>query len=268
MARARDNRRFLREHKFCCLCGGLIPSKTIEHAPPRALFMERDVKGAFRFPACNNCNSRSSSADQCAALAVLIMGAATASHVTESYLEKLMIGVGNNEPDFIRCFRDITGQKQIRINGLIRSVDLVEVDRAAYDRWLNPWAAKQAAAFWYKEMGKILPPESGIFVHWIPNARHQEHSEFFSHVVAKFGLKWTTPKQGKIEYPNQFFYGFNATEDGTAGTMLFNYHDSAALWCGVFEDRDQAMRANSLPIYTIVSGLGPVAFSYPLELPT
>lgn len=262
MSRAKDRQKFLRENRYCCLCGGNVLATTIEHAPSRALFLCKDVKGAFRFPACARCNNGTSGQDQIAAMATLIMGAATASHVSEDYLARILRGVANNHPEAIRLFGLVASTDHLRINGLIREVHEVEVNRQLFRDWLEPWAAKQAISFWFKHTQKILPQEGGVFVHWIPNAHLEGHQDFMEK-IARFDLRFGTVKQGKISYETQFSYKYTIEECQSFGMFLFTYHGSCLVWCGVFEDMEKALRFRELPLFRTGPEKGIEAFSNP-----
>lgn len=192
------------------------------------------------------------------------MGAATASHVPDSYLNRLLQEVGNNTPDFIKCIGGVIERDLIKIDGLIREVNSVEVDRRIFHEWLNPWAAKQAIVFWYRHTGKILPPTGGVFVHWIPNASIENHTGFFE-TVGKMNLPQDTVRQGKYSYEKQFRYLYGVAADKTFATFAFSYHESAALWCGVFEDLEKVKKKfASLPIFVTSPDSGIRSYSYPI----
>jgi hypothetical protein len=263
VARSRDKRAFLERNPVCCICGGNEKATTVEHAPPLSLFVERTVPGAFWFPACLRCNNGSGEADQIAALSTLIMGGATASHVKQAYLDKLLHGVANNSPEFFSYFGSRVEETKIRINGLIRDTIIVDIDREVHRRWLEPWGVKQALAFWYKHTGKILSEGGGVFLHWITNAGIPDHSDFLK-TISSMQLGFNEVKQGSQSFREQFHYRFGLSDDLDYGTFLFAYHDSSVIWAGVFESMGAAMRFNSLPIYRTSSLNGIELYSYPI----
>jgi hypothetical protein len=64
MGSARRHRKaFLLAHRVCAFCGGVTPSTTVEHCPPRAMFQNRQWPEGFEFPACDRCNCGTSDDD-------------------------------------------------------------------------------------------------------------------------------------------------------------------------------------------------------------
>jgi hypothetical protein len=55
--------RLISQFPDCCLCGGLRPSTTREHMPPRSLFDKSHRPDEFVMPACGECNRTTSTAD-------------------------------------------------------------------------------------------------------------------------------------------------------------------------------------------------------------
>ena len=228
MSRNRANRKqeFLRKHPFCCLCGGTIPATTIEHAPPRVLFVDRQIPGAFSFPACDRCNGGSKDADQIAALVTLIMGSATSSHVTDRYINKLLEAAATNYPEMLKYIDTSVSLQYLRVNGLVREVFVGGIDRHIFYDWLDPWIAKLGLAFWYHHQSDVFPETGRISVHWFTNAsiaNNEIPDELFS---ALKGFNF--PFQGKIGNAHQFSYKYGFTNDRTTGSFLFSFHDSSA----------------------------------------
>jgi len=237
MSRRNRERRaaFFNRNPVCCLCGGETPATTIEHAPPRSLFVDRRIPGAFAFPACARCNSESKSADQIVAASTLIMGAAIKGHITQEYLNRLLQGIANNDPDFIRMFGRDSERSHIRTNGLLREVFSVEVSREAYVRWIDPWAAKMGLAFWYHHQKEIFPTSGLILVHWFTNEGLFK-GEFPADVFQRLPMA-NHIKQGRISNAHQFFYRYGFTDDAALGTFLFVFHQASALWVLLAKDR-------------------------------
>ena len=47
---------FLKQHPFCCFCGGEKPATTIDHVPSIQLFRLKKRPKGLEFPACKQCN--------------------------------------------------------------------------------------------------------------------------------------------------------------------------------------------------------------------
>jgi len=64
MKRLSKTKRFILGHPYCCFCGGVEPTTTIDHVPPKACFPEVYWPEEFEFPACEQCNGESRRDDQ------------------------------------------------------------------------------------------------------------------------------------------------------------------------------------------------------------
>lgn len=59
---------FLKEHPFCCFCGGNEPATTRDHVPSRQIFTGKLRPQGLEVPACDRCNSGTSRHEQVAAM--------------------------------------------------------------------------------------------------------------------------------------------------------------------------------------------------------
>ena len=55
--------RFIGQHPFCALCGGVVRATTREHIPPTSLFDDSHRPNEIIVPACDGCNRGTSTAD-------------------------------------------------------------------------------------------------------------------------------------------------------------------------------------------------------------
>src|SRR5271169_1318730 len=60
--------KFIAQFPLCCLCGGLRPTTTREHMPPKSLFDNSYRPDKLVMPACDECNHGTSKADLTAAI--------------------------------------------------------------------------------------------------------------------------------------------------------------------------------------------------------
>lgn len=265
MARPKDKQRFLQHNRFCCICGGSAPATTVEHCPPLSLYIDRKVKGAGYFPSCKRCNEGSKEADQIVALSSAIMASAGKSHMPDSYIGKLISGVQNNSPEFFNCWGNANPNIYLRQDDFIHPAARIEIDRRCVMKWLGPWSAKATLAFWYRHTGRILPSNSGIFVRWFFNSELEENASFFLNISAK-NFASAHPKQGKEDFGQQFYYRYQVDASAGLGTFLFIFHESAAVWTGVFEDRDLAFKFSGFPTYSSNAKQGVYQLSEPLPI--
>lgn len=245
-----SNKAFLQEHQVCCLCGGQVPATTVEHAPPKVFFINKEVPSAtHRVPACERCNSESSGKDQVAALVALIQ-ATVHRDVPDAYIEKLMRGVKNNAASaFLAIAGGPSQDVPLRVDGVVDSYARVEVDKD----WLNPWAAKQAYALYYLHSGgQILPPSSRVMVQWFTNA----------HVIDELSpdkLLRSLPNYGDLRQGtrnSELQYSYKWQLDEEIGCFVLMLHDACMVMIGIFHNPEKATEVPDWTLFTTNSEHG------------
>jgi hypothetical protein len=222
--RKSNSTKFFQEHPLCCLCGGTVNATTIEHAPPIALFVDRQLpSNTHTFPACERCNNGSRHFDQIATLTALVQ-ASMITQEKDDYFLKVFEGVANNHPSVIPFFQtsDATMQ-EMSVKGTPQNMAIVPIDPLLFEFWLEPWAAKQAYALFYRHMGQILQPSARLVVSWITNAGIKDGrmpAEFL------FSLKNTDLlHQGKKNSELQYEYRWGFQDD--CGCFSLILHDAS-----------------------------------------
>jgi len=227
------------------------------------MYIDRNIKGAYRFPSCKRCNESSKESDQIAALSACIMGSATSSHLPQNYVEKLIQGVANNSPEFFGYFGSNDKSIWLNVNGLLREQYRVEIDNEVRVKWLDPWAVKQALAFWYHHTNSILPEKGRVFVHWIFNEGLEGHDKFLKKATEMMpNLQFN--QQGMHGNSDQYFYRVGIDFKKRIGSFLFGYHQSAHVWCIVFENGSDELLSKGLPIYMTSKENGIELFLQPI----
>ena len=220
--------------KYCIFCGGVALADTIEHAPPRALFRNKMRPKGLEFPACSRCNSGSSQLDQVAACLALVSGQIVNDEVDASQIEKLLNGVNNNSPVVLQYFEDTGKAEEIIFDrkGEKELVYRVPVNRRLFRNWLNPWAAKQAAALWFEHSGRIVSFEHRINVQWIntDNILRNGVSEGIIETLPNFEFM----KSGKVSFAEQFSYYYNINEKENLAGFFVILHNSVAFLATIF----------------------------------
>ena len=150
--------------KFCVFCGGTVPATTIEHAPPRVMFVRKLRPKGHEFPACNRCNNGTSQQDQVAALMLFSTAEAFLPGKFRLDFEKAALGVANNAADAINYINtDAEGEIWTNTDAPDQEILAIPVNKRLFSQWLNPWAAKQACAMWHQQTGLIVSKEQRIF---------------------------------------------------------------------------------------------------------
>lgn len=193
------------------------------------------------------------------------MGGATASHVSEKFIEKQITGLANNFPEVFSAFGSAENV-HLSVNGVIRLLSVVEIDQKFLFEHLYPWMAKQGLAYWYLETGKIFPPSGAVTCHLIPNAQFDDQSDFID-LLKQSKMIGRVHKKRSYSFEEQYAYEFSVSENLDCGTFLFHYHSSALAWVNVFEDGSNAQRFNKLPVFKTDGTNGIYAFSFPIVKP-
>ena len=80
--------------KNCVLCGGNRSAESVEHAPPKVMFLDQTRPKGFEFPACKRCNKGSAEYDQLAAYVAY-----------------------SQAPDAVQCSAPITNSQKTLVEG-------------------------------------------------------------------------------------------------------------------------------------------------------
>ncbi|MFN7535426.1 MAG: hypothetical protein ACK5QD_10855 [Brevundimonas sp.] len=164
---------FLREHPWCCFCGGRVPATTEDHVPVRAAFAGKIGPEGFEFPACEACNRGTAGSEQVFALYVRLFDR-TEENYDERHTEKLIRGVRNNYPDLMPD-ANLTATEKRRVlrnfgwerarGAFLDEVPMVGIpDLVAQHMAMN--ARKLLAALFYRHTGNALNEESGVVSGW------------------------------------------------------------------------------------------------------
>ncbi len=242
------NERFLQKHPWCCLCGGSVAATTIEHAPPKVFFINKEVPAAtHRVPACARCNNGSGALDQVAALASLIQ-ATVHKDIPDKYMDKLIHGVKNNAYDaFLAIANGSSSDVLLRVDGKVDSFSKVEINPILYTNWLNPWAAKQAYALYYLHSdGEILPPTSRVLVQWYTNEHVVDEStpDTLLRSLRHYGELRQGVKNSELQY------SYKWQLDKELGCFILMLQDSHMVMLGIIHNTEQS-EAN--PDWTLFS---------------
>lgn len=168
---------FLKAHPYCIFCGGTVPTETIEHCPPRAMFQDRAWPEGFEFPACSSCNHGSADDD------LLISFLARTDPFSDvgdgdRRMTEIIRSVNQQFPDLAKKMmpsalkaramnrrlgiipeRGVTNQEA----GPVRVTD--EMHRA-----VHVFAAKLTKAIYYLHTGRVFPADGRIGLKWFTNA--------------------------------------------------------------------------------------------------
>lgn len=258
--KSKTSAQFLALHPYCCLCGGSVQATTIEHAPPIALFLNRNLPSSdHTVPACVRCNNGSRKLDQVATLAALTQGSATtisdANYVVDAFL-----GVANNIPEALQLFRILEGRdKDIVVEGLKFEVSEIPIDPLLLELYLDPWAAKQAFALYYLHTGRILDENARVAVSWHVSVDVNSSTvpTDFIELLQNDGFL----SQGIKNSKGQFEYRWQVEE--RYGCFAITLHDSSTALLAIYLDTSDAQKHMNIPVFATSPEKGIHRVSHP-----
>lgn len=236
--RAAYRKRFLQEHPFCCFCGGVVASTTVDHIPSRATFNARNWPVGHDFPACENCNSSSAQHEQIVALLARAGEADPTAMETEEY-GRLLQGLLNNQPEVLREMKSsanqirafLRGRGECLGDGLASSdVPVLSVDGPLVTTAVEAFARKLFLSMHYKHTGKIVPHTGGVAMKWITNAT-KGTPEFLQGIDR---IRTSLPhgaemKRARTSLSDQFSYEYFANEEGSFSAYFVIFRESFAM---------------------------------------
>ncbi|ASP20531.1 hypothetical protein ANTHELSMS3_01844 [Antarctobacter heliothermus] len=226
-------------HPKCCFCAGQNETTTIEHAPPKAFFHEKIRLKGLEFPACNRCNNGSSQLDQVASWFAITMGLSRDRDADHTYWNKLSKGVLNNTPEAFKCLRveDAESFWHVGADGSIEDFYKSKIDYKLFSNFLNPWAAKQAAALYFEHAGKILDENSAIWTHWITN--YHLYKNGIPDALNSFSRKLGLLRQGRLNSLEQYNYEYAINTEEKLAFFQINAHQACVILACVTNGPEQ-----------------------------
>lgn len=229
------NQSHIWQGKPCVLCGGKRPAETTEHAPPKAMFRDKQRPKGLEVPACNRCNHGTADLDQLASFLAFSQAprAVYRSEGLSEYELKVVNGTANNGP---RLYDDANPRPVRDKNGLILGTAHEVVLTAETAQKAAMWAAKQSLALWFKHTGQIASHRSTIDVTLLSNA--EAPSQTLANCIRSLGQSISLSTQ-RNDTSKQFSYKFQYDEAHKVAAMFAQYHGGFA-FVSIVKDRKTA----------------------------
>ena len=211
MGQAMSSRqKFLRNHPYCCFCGGSELATTRDHIPSRACFNKRNWPEGFEFPACEPCNSKTRDDEQWVAVLSRMLPNATAPNI-DSETEKYFLGLANNSPDILLGIKAVPFSDK---SGAIFELppQAKSATLKVFDRW--------ARALHYRETHVIAKKDARIFSEFIPNTELTVPAEIAmgtEHILARNGINLTHQAR---------YISYNESDDTSLGRYTWIFRNS------------------------------------------
>jgi hypothetical protein len=158
----RYRKAFLLAHPVCALCGGITPSTTIEHCPPRAMFQNRQWPEGFEFPACDRCNGGTRDDDLLIAMLARVDPLENRGD-RDGKVPGLMARAHKRHPGMFGRMLAIGADGQPQASGEWQITD--EMRQA-----VDVLAAKLAKGVYWRHTQGIFPNDGGLAMTWFTNA--------------------------------------------------------------------------------------------------
>jgi hypothetical protein len=158
----RHRKAFLTAHPVCAFCGGVTPSTTIEHCPPRAMFQNRQWPEGFEFPACDRCNGGTRDDDLLIAMLARVDPLENRGD-RDGKMPGLMARAHKRHPGMFERMLAIGEDGQPQASGEWQITD--EMRQA-----VDVLAAKLAKGIYWRHTQDILPNDAGLAMTWYTNA--------------------------------------------------------------------------------------------------
>ena len=227
---------FLKEHPFCCFCGGAAPATTWDHVPSRQMFDGRRRPKGLEVPACMACNSATSRYEQIAAMCGRIFPDATDPSVSEE-TAKIIKAVNRSDPGLLEEMQ-ASPEQMSRLPGIRQHVPqaagVLNCNGPLLNQAVEIFGAKLGFALHYWKTGRIVPKGGGVSVRWYTNYNFVDGS-FPEHILSIMGAP-VTLRQGSQSVAEQFRFGFAIPETQEMGAYLSTFRLSFAVLSWVSED--------------------------------
>jgi hypothetical protein len=217
---------FLRQHPFCCFCGGLTASTEPDHIPSRVMFRNRHWPEGYQFPACEACNRATRHDEQIVAMLTrLFPGPVNPSD--ENEVTERIRAVAHNYPDVLKEMRP--DARQVRTaaakyglerpaGGTFADIPLLSVRGPLVNAAVHNFARKLFCALYYMHAEKALGPDSGIAVRWYTNL--QIEADEIPRSLEPLLRGFAKLERARRVLDDQFFYRWGLTDTKDAAVFL------------------------------------------------
>ncbi|WP_379878739.1 hypothetical protein [Lacibacterium aquatile] len=217
-ARQKSRRRgeILNEETRCIYCEAA--PDTIEHMPPTTFFENRHRLSGFEFASCQACNNGTKAADVVASFLLRLNPNGPSD--LEAREGKALLGSAEDlAPGFCR---EITRLQRLRPHvwgrrpsGVLERRVEIALDGPILRRHMEVFSAKLGMALYREYVKAPLPPEGGVFTHWLSGIPQNVADAHFR-ILPNFDQL----RQGKQVSGDQFRLRYNTDERTIVGAMV------------------------------------------------
>jgi len=232
----RRRRAFLKQHPYCCFCGGTAVASTIDHVPSRQMFMLRKRPKGLEVPACEHCNRATRQHEQVAAMLGRIFpnGRIPAE---QDELVAIIKAVDNNNLGLLREMmpsREQTMRGAAAVSQLPGAAGVLNCSGPLVNNCIQKFGAKLGFALHYATTTRIVPKTGGVAIRWYSN--YDAVTEGLPPELFRFLGPEQTLRQGSWSAGDQFNYAYAVDGTGAVAAYLATFRLSFAVLCWVNED--------------------------------
>jgi hypothetical protein len=226
-ARRRAHARLLSSSPWCIYCGGT--ADTIEHMPPKQMFIRKQRPKGLEFPSCLECNSGTGKSDLVASLLGRLSVDPSADDEAEEF-KKLLLAVRNNVPGLLEEMQIGRGGQKLarRTLPLQEGAGVLRANGPLVTKHMLIFGAKLGFALHYEALQNVLPPTGGVLPRWFSNAQ-AARGEIPNALFSLLPATRQTLKQGRREVGDQFEYAWVITPERQHALFYATFHRSFAI---------------------------------------
>ena len=252
-AKKRTHARILEACPNCIYCGGHVAAVSIDHVPPRAMFLGKHRPKGLEFASCKKCNEGTGHADLVASLLSRLSPDA-ANDQEKADLTKLLSGVSNNIPGLLEEMHLDDSDQAVAHKRLPKSLDggFLKANGPLVSVHMQAFATKLGFALYHELTGQIVPVGGGVAARWFSNVDRLEGT--FPQSVFDILLAPMTLKQGKFDVSDQLSYQWRLAEGDRMALFFASFRHSFAVLAFVTTDIQLFDVATQHPMQIVTPG--------------
>lgn len=203
----------------CIYCYGY--ADTIEHMPPRIMFLNKSRPKGMEFASCKKCNTESGMADAVASMIARLDKEDDLK--SQSFIEARILRnkILKSNPALIDdLFENAQTIYKLGSNGIVKRYETKTVDSKILTQYLKIFSSKMALSLYYTHVGKYLTKTGSIFHMAYLNSGLEQKSR---DIILSIMPMQNSLKQGEWEVNDQFEYKYNTDKKSIfAGHVKFH----------------------------------------------
>lgn len=249
--------------KFCIYCGGGTVADTVDHCPPRSLFVGRQWPEGFVFPACQACNSLASDSERVAGFLTRIYSDGPLSD-HEADLTRYLADFRKRFPKEMDEFVNVPSARKRKFvkdlnyklspGELYRDIPIVLIPQT-WIGLLKVFGVKLTKGIHFHETGRIAPSTASVYCAVVPNAMEMK-TPFSPEIFSRMGRSYEIVRANK-DLSKQFGYLSERTVDGKVAIYVYQFGYSFKLICLYGEDESLVKNTGEALQALATSGVTP-----------